>query len=947
MLDLVSSALMPAAGFALRTAYRNATEGEGQTGLTLDPSFGIELGDESHKLNVSLEQLSQIGVFLEAPTVRSLTRMAVIYYVLNPAASADSLPTSYSNISVAFTAFANDWCERKSEAWRDAAPLLWQEITRRLESIGGTLRRHLGPVGAGALAESFHLDKLSTSVAAHEQALIDIAEGKLQVADLARKIDKFREVVQETAGDTFDVQGGEFTATFDSLYIERTLADARTKVVRSTSEVLGYEHHSPRAVVIGDPGAGKSTLMKWLEWRLALGAQHGAPIPLTLVCRTDLSSGQASVIDACRRQAESRLGELLDSSEFNAMLALGVFAVMVDGVDEIADRDRRTAVVRHVEVLERNYPFLMVICSTRRLGFEVPQFTRSRFDVYSLEDYDEAQVSEYAHKWFSTQEVRAERFLGESRHLLDLRSNPLMLALLCGLYNQQDYIPQSRRDVYIRCAALMFHEWDPKRGIRVPQIFKTRGDRILYEIARLLDQRGGFGETVSRRELERVVREFLEQAGVSVTEAVASTREFVDHCSTRAWILSATGQGSDMDREYAFTHRTFFEYFASEASVRALNRAAITGAKAIQVDSFNINPLTRAIIRPFWRDATSVMPELTLQAAQDQMGEVSHMVLQDLITMATVSDRSRAGDYVALAVRLLAAAGAGPEMAQRVLAVVAESWKAASWRDASNLRLESFRSVLDIASGHRERFLAAVRADEELAAEYLIRFAVLEMSGEVGMYDSKWASFADELLESERHRPSAATIWLSVRRGRMRAVDGILATSGLDLLQVSLDSISASGVFWEWLRHGAESEFQRENVYNYVLESLEAGFWADVDYGDRGSLGVRWIDRMVPSSLDIAVSDDARKLPIGLCLWLIVRSQVPNYALLADVSREGGCAVAIGKRLHRMMRERRFVLPDESGLSEEGRREWRSIAREYRQVTGTRIPRWIKLAVGG
>src|SRR5690606_10608434 len=96
-------------------------------------------------------------------------------------------------------------------------------------------------------------------------------------------------------------------------------------------------------------------------------------------------------------------------------------------------------------------------------------------EIYRLTAFTEEQVREYVGKWFAIEadnlndqtKVQVRSFMAESHNVPDLRSNPLMLALMCNIYKGENYIPRNRPDVYQRCATMLFERWDKGRNIEV------------------------------------------------------------------------------------------------------------------------------------------------------------------------------------------------------------------------------------------------------------------------------------------------------------------------------------------------------------------------------------------------------------------------------------------------------------------------------------------------
>ena len=129
--------------------------------------------------------------------------------------------------------------------------------------------------------------------------------------------------------------------------------------------------------------------------------------------------------------------------------------------------------------------------TSRKVGYEQAPLDHETFELFHIAPFDETQVNEYIRKWFAAdeempqaqREEKAEAFLKESRSVPDLRSNPLMLALLCNIYRGENYIPRNRPDVYEKCALMLFEKWDKSRGIYVPLPFEVHVRPAMMHLA--------------------------------------------------------------------------------------------------------------------------------------------------------------------------------------------------------------------------------------------------------------------------------------------------------------------------------------------------------------------------------------------------------------------------------------------------------------------------------
>ena len=143
------------------------------------------------------------------------------------------------------------------------------------------------------------------------------------------------------------------------------------------------------------------------------------------------------------------------------------------------------------------------------IGYEQSPLDIVKFEVFHLAPFNNGQVEEYAKKWFSIdtelnpeqQIQKAGLFLKESKIVPDLRSNPLMLALICNIYRGENYIPKNRVKVYEKCAEMLYSRWDKSRGIISSIEFEDYLESLISELAYWIYSREDLQSGVSEYEL--------------------------------------------------------------------------------------------------------------------------------------------------------------------------------------------------------------------------------------------------------------------------------------------------------------------------------------------------------------------------------------------------------------------------------------------------------------
>ncbi len=341
----------------------------------------------------------------------------------------------------------------------------------------------------------------------------------------------------------------------------------------SQVDVDAFQRQVDRTVLLGDPGGGKSTLSNYLTSTWA--ADPSAPVPFHITLREFANRKTAtglSIADYIAEVLSGRFQHAAPDGLIDDLLVSGGAVVVLDGLDELIDTSIRREISGVVELFAEKYPLCGLFVTSRRVGYEQARLDPDTFGVTTMAEFSDEDVSEYVRKWFACQEdyedeeasTLADSFTAQSEAVPDLRSNPLMLALMCIIFRGENFIPRSRPIVYEKCANLLFEKWDGHRNIEVPLEARAHVDAAMKFIAYWMMDGGNGDAGVSYHELVRVMATYLQdRAAESEEEAERSAKQFVDFCKGRAWVFSDAGTTAEGEALFTFTHRTFMEYFAA------------------------------------------------------------------------------------------------------------------------------------------------------------------------------------------------------------------------------------------------------------------------------------------------------------------------------------------------------------------------------------------------
>ena len=323
-----------------------------------------------------------------------------------------------------------------------------------------------------------------------------------------------------------------------------------------------------RTVLLGDPGGGKTTASGVLMHHFASAPARRVPFLVTLRDYAAADPPEHSVVGYIEDELSTFYQCPAPPGLLDMLLLTGRAVVFFDGLDELLDTSRRANVASRVEHFCREYPLAPVMVTSRVVGYDQARLDETQFVTFRLGGFRSEDVAEYSHNWFALEEGaradEADAFLVESESVPDLRANPLLLSLMCILYRGEGSLPRNRAEVYEQCANLLFHRWDTRRHIhqdlRAGHLLRP----ALQHLAWWIFTRDDAQTSVTERQLIEEAAEFLRSRGFEPEDqARDAAREFVEFCRGRMWVLNEAGATATGQKLYAFTHRTFLEYFAA------------------------------------------------------------------------------------------------------------------------------------------------------------------------------------------------------------------------------------------------------------------------------------------------------------------------------------------------------------------------------------------------
>jgi predicted NACHT family NTPase len=345
-----------------------------------------------------------------------------------------------------------------------------------------------------------------------------------------------------------------------------SLSDIREKRVPGLKAVNRYA----KLMILGKPGAGKTTFLKHLAIQCIEGKFKPELVPLFITLKAFAEApSQSSLLNYLTQFLASYCAELNGhSTAVEQLLNQGRFLVLLDGLDEVRETDNHRVLQQIQDFTDRFHENSFII--TCRIAAK--EYTFQQFTEVEVADFDTQQIKTFATKWFQAKQdfKKAETFmkkLKQDKGIGELATSPILLTLLCLTFGESGTFPANRSELYKEGLDVLLKKWDVNRNIERDQAYKKlslkRKEDLLSQIAMNTFELGNY--FFKQKEIEREISTYI----CNLPEA--NTEEAALQLDSEAVLKSIEAQhGLLVERArgiYSFSHLTFHEYFTARKLV--------------------------------------------------------------------------------------------------------------------------------------------------------------------------------------------------------------------------------------------------------------------------------------------------------------------------------------------------------------------------------------------
>lgn len=278
-----------------------------------------------------------------------------------------------------------------------------------------------------------------------------------------------------------------------------------------SSELMSLLDSSRWLVVVGDPGAGKTCLLRSLACTLARRPDSRSPFPVFMDAH-DLQFVDDPGLFTISDWLESSSGLPGLARELRELLASRRCVVIVDGLDELSEK-RRAQVNDALEAISSQFPHSHVVVSTR----DVPHASRMGLRtglVLRVAPLSDDRIEGVIRSWHGGTEASSAliRALKGNPYLRSLASRPLFLSLVSHVWESQEVPrPTTVMSLFKAATDLLLGRWAVERSMYQGSHFsREEKDRALQLVAVYLRVRER-----SSVDLEEIAPELQDEIGVA------------------------------------------------------------------------------------------------------------------------------------------------------------------------------------------------------------------------------------------------------------------------------------------------------------------------------------------------------------------------------------------------------------------------------------------------
>lgn len=335
-------------------------------------------------------------------------------------------------------------------------------------------------------------------------------------------------------------------------------------------------------VLLGDPGGGKTTLLKYITYQMCKFQRQNTFLPFYLpvflriseYAHVIKSNPSKRLVDFLLYDYDKQFANLFQWAFENRQVLL-----LLDGLDEVLDTSQRIRIVEQVQDIVARMPENRYIVTSRIIGYDSARISNN-FKHFTIQKFNRQQINAFCCSWYkavaknSSQDMNsalleAERLykaITNKRDIENLACNPLMITLIANIHFKGQNLPHSRVQLYDIATETLLQYWVQHRVSDGSQL-KDKDDviEILSPVAFYIYKNNPEGLITESNFYEqcRIILK-KDEYNLNPKEIKKEIKELIIFLREQSGFFHEKGvDESTGTRYFGFIHQTFQEYLTA------------------------------------------------------------------------------------------------------------------------------------------------------------------------------------------------------------------------------------------------------------------------------------------------------------------------------------------------------------------------------------------------
>lgn len=422
--------------------------------------------------------------------------------------------------------------------------------------------------------------------------LLDIAQ-PIDLEDIYVSVNILNHTISRRWSNIIDLQGF-VPEEFDRFDLAQVCQERGSAIQAVTTY--------PKLMVLGKSGSGKTTFLQYIATQCNSGELLSDKIPIFIRLKNFVEDARVIGNYSLSNYINQSLASVGASyQDIQTILAHGRMLILLDGLDEIPDSDSAEIMKSICKFSEEYYKNQLIItCRIAALQYQFEGFTE-----IEIADFNEFQIQAFIQKWFinvgknsiesgkaKTRQLMQKLQLWENRQIRELTVTPLLLNLVCCVFQARLDFPTRQIEIYKEALKILLYHCDKSTNIKRDKVYSFSLHhklKVLSQIAAITFKQDRYFFTQTH--VERYIADSLRNL------PNASTEQDLLQLNSEAVLALFEEHGLLIERApliYSFSYLAFQEYLTARDIV-ANSEPQILEEKLIDLVSHLTEPRWRNV----------------------------------------------------------------------------------------------------------------------------------------------------------------------------------------------------------------------------------------------------------------------------------------------------------------------------------------------------------------